>query len=170
MNSLEFPIQVVMRSKKLDVDNYIEKLKKIGEKQQNQLLQRQTFDYIDYIQRLIEYADIMEKNFYVVVPINPLRAEKKNFISAFWERMHPQDTVSNILRRHREFEEFKKKLHQHINVAQSGLENCGLKTRQLSTAELIELFYQCYNPLTARNQKTNDLEKVRIASDADLGR
>ena len=62
LNSLEFPVQIVVRSKKLDLDNYIAELKTIGDKQTNNLLQRQTYEYIDYIQRLIEYAISWKKN------------------------------------------------------------------------------------------------------------
>ncbi len=170
LNSLEFPVQIVVRSRKLDLDKYLEKLKAIGEKQENQLLKHQTFDYIDYIQRVIEYADIMEKEFYVVIPMDPGRTVKKNFIEKFWERMHPQDSVSEIQRRHNEFENLKKNLLQRLNVVTTGLENCGIKVAPLTSEELIALFYQIYNPLTSRNQKVEDVSATQIASEANLGR
>lgn len=169
LNTLEFPIQIVVRSRKLDLDNYIEKLKGIAEKQTNTLLQKQTYDYADYIRRLIEYADIMEKEFYVAVPMNPARAIKQNFIEQFWEHMHPADSILSITRRHKEFEELKKNLMQRTSVIISGLENCGLKVSQLSTSELIALFYQIYNPITARNEKIEDTSGLNLQSDADLG-
>ncbi|MBI4995021.1 hypothetical protein HZC21_05285 [Candidatus Peregrinibacteria bacterium] len=169
LNTLEFPVQIVVRSRKLDLDNYIEKLKGIVEKQTNKLLQKQTYDYIDYIQRLIEYADIMEKEFFVVVPMNPARAVKQNFIEKFWERMHPADSIASIVRRHREFEDLKKNLVQRTSIITSGLENCGVKVNQLTTSELIALFYQIYNPLTARNEKIEDVSGINLQSDADLG-
>lgn len=168
LNTLEFPVQIVIRSRKLDLDNYIEKLKQIAEKQTNQLLQKQTYDYVDYIQRLIEYADIMEKQFYVVVPADPPRAIKQNFIEKFWLAMHPADSVASIIRRHQEFENLKKTLNQRMTVVGSELENCGLKTRQLNTSELIALFYQIYNPLTARNEKVENASQTNISSDAAL--
>lgn len=170
LNTLEFPIQIVIRSKKLDLDHYLDNLKKLGEKQTNTLLQRQTFDYIDYIRRLIEYADIMEKEFYVVVPMDPTRTEGKNFVAKFWERMHPADSVSGILQRHAEFDKLKKTLQQRVNVITSGIENCGIKVESLTTEEIISLFYQQYNPLTARNQKIEDASQFQVASDASLGR
>lgn len=170
LNSLEFPVQIVIRSRKLDLDKYLENLKAVGEKQTNQLLKKQTFDYIDYIQRIIEYADIMEKEFYVVIPMDPARSVKKNFIEKFWERMHPADSVSDILRRHNEFEQLKKGLVQRVNVATTGLENCGIKVSQLTTQEIISLFYQIYNPLTSRNQKVENTAELKLANDASLGR
>lgn len=169
LNTLEFPIQIVVRSRKLDLDNYIEKLKGIAEKQTNTLLQKQTYDYADYIRRLIEYADIMEKEFYVAVPMNPARAVKQNFIEQCWEHMHPADSILSITHRHKEFEELKKSLMQRVSAITSGLENCGLKVSQLNTSELIALFYQIYNPITARNEKIEETSGLNLQSDADLG-
>lgn len=169
LNTLEFPIQIVIRSRKLDLDTYIDKLRGVAEKQQNQLLQKQTFDYIDYIQRLIEYADIMEKEFYVIIPSDPPRAVKQNFIESFWVRMHPADSITSIMRRHQEFDGLKKNLNQRVAVTLTGLENCGLKVEELQTSELIALFYQIYNPLTARNEKVEAPSAVNLNTDADLG-
>lgn len=169
LNTLDFPIQIVVRSRKLDLDLYIDKLKGIAEKQTNTLLQRQTHEYIDYIQRLIEYADIMEKEFYVVIPMDPPRAQGQNFIEKFWQRMHPADSIAAIVRRHQEFDQLKKNLNQRVTTASTGLENCGLKIETLQTADLIALFYQIYNPLTSRNEKVEDLGKLTLQSDADLG-
>ena len=76
LNTLEFPIQILVRSKKLDIDDYLEKLRNKAEKQTNPLLQSQTYEYVEYIHGLIEYADIMTKEFYVVVPYDPFRAQK----------------------------------------------------------------------------------------------
>lgn len=169
LNALEFPIQIVIRSRKLDLDEYIEKLRKLAEKQQNALLQRQTYEYVDYIRRLIEFADIMEKEFYVVVPMDPARAVKQNFIEKFWSRMHPADSIASVVRRHQEFEQLKKNLNQRTTQIVSGIEQCGLKTEVVGTADLIALFYQIYNPLTARNEKIEDTSKLNLQTDAALG-
>jgi hypothetical protein len=168
LNSLEFPIQVVMRSKKLDIDNYIDSLNNLAEKQTNNLLQRQTYEYMDYIQRLIEYADIMEKEFLVVIPYNPLRAVKPNIIQRFFQNLSPKDSFSDLQRRHKEFMQLKKGLNQRVNTVISGLENCGLKVDQLRTHDLIELFYEIYNPLTSRTQKVEKLEEMKIKTDKDI--
>lgn len=168
LNSLEFPIQVVMRSKKLDIDNYIDNLNDLAEKQTNTLLQRQTYEYMDYIQRLIEYADIMEKEFLVVIPYNPLRAVKPNIIQRFFQNLSPKDSFSDLQRRHKEFMQLKKGLNQRVNTVISGLENCGLKVDQLRTHALIELFYEIYNPLTSRTQKVEKLEEMKIKTDKDI--
>lgn len=165
LNTLEFPIQIVIRSKKLDLENYIEKLKKIGVKQQNPLLQKQTFEYIEYISRLVEYADIMEKQFYVVIPHDPLGQEKKGFLASFLENIFPQDSVTKINARKRQFDELKKRLTQRVNVVKAGLEACGLRVQELGTQELIELFYETYNPLTSRSQKFEPGQELALEQD-----
>ncbi len=169
LNTLEFPVQIVIRSRKLDLDHYVDKLRAIAEKQQNSLLQKQTYEYIDYIQRLIEYADIMEKEFYCVIPMDPSRQVGKTFIQTFWDHMHPADTIASITQRHQEFENLKKTLNQRTTTVTAGLEGCGLKATPLTTSELIAMYYQIYNPLTSRNQKIEDSSKLNLASEADMG-
>lgn len=168
LNSIEFPVQIIIKSKKLDIDNYIDQLNELGEKQTNTLLQRQTYEYIDYIQRLVEYADIMQKEFYVVVPFDPFRSTKPNFLQRFFQDMSPKDSFSELKRRHNEFIQLKKSLNQRINVVKSGLENTGLTVKQLTTPELIELFYETYNPLSSRNQKIEEIEEIKVQQDTDL--
>lgn len=165
LNTLEHPIQIVIRSKKLDLEQYIEKLKKIGVKQSNPLLQKQTFEYIEYITRLVEYADIMEKQFYVIVPHDPFGQERKGFLASFLENIFPQDTVTKVNTRHRQFEEIKKRLAGRVNVVKAGLESCGLKVEELNTQELIELFYETYNPLTSRSQKFDPEQELALEQD-----
>ena len=168
LNTLEFPIQIVVRSKKLDLDDYIDKLKGIAEKQTNPLLKDQTVDYVDYIQRLIEYADIMQKDFYVIVPFDPPRAKKVSFIQKFIEHMSPKDSLAQLRQRHQEFETLRKGMSQRMNIVKSGLENCGLKVDQLTTEELITLFYECYNPRTSRIQKFKKSDDLDVVRDPDL--
>ena len=156
LNTIDFPIQILIRSRKLDIDGYLDSLNEKREKQTNMLLQRQTLEYIEYIKKLVEYADIMEKNFYVVVPIDPFRTQGLTIFQKFWQYIHPQDTSVNIRQRHREFDDLKKKLTQRVNLAKTGLENCNLRAVQLSTQQLVELFYQVFNPITSRSEKLDD--------------
>lgn len=163
LNSLEFPIQIVVRSRKLDVDAYIETLKAKVPEQKNPLLQKQTTEYIDFVSRLVEYADIMEKDFLVVVPFDPLRAQsgglmEKFFKIKFLDLFRGKDSYGSVKQRREEFENLKKGLSQRINTIQTGLENLGLKVHQLTTQELIELLYNTYNPVTSRNEKVQDVQ------------
>jgi hypothetical protein len=164
LNSLNFPIQIVVRSKKLDISNYLGKLKIAGKKQTNDLLKNQIAEYSEYIRRLVEFADIMEKSFYVVISYDPSRAKSVNSFQNFWNFVHPNDTAANFAQRKNEFKDLIKKLEQNVDQVIGGLENCGLKTRKLPTEELIQLFYGIYNPLTARNEKVENLAEVDFAS------
>jgi hypothetical protein len=165
LNTLDFPVQIVVRSKKLDLDNYLADLAVKGEKQKNPLLQTQTAEYVNYIKRLLEYANIMEKEFYVVVPYDPLRARKSTFIQRVLKRLKTKDTVGDIQKRHKEFDQLKKALAQRMNVVQSGLENCGLKVEQLSTDALIRVYYQSYNPITSRGEKVDEVKDIQLEED-----
>lgn len=167
LNSLEFPVQIVVRSKKLDLDNYIEKMKKMGVKQSNPLLQQQTFEYIEYISRLIEYANIMQKEFYVIIPQDPFTEEKRGFFKSFLENIFPQDNAAKIKKRHSQFTELKKKLSERVNTVRAGLESCGLRVKELDTQELIEVFYETYNPMTARSQKFEPEAELAIEIDEE---
>lgn len=167
LNTLEFPIQIIIRSKKLDIDDYLESLRDVGEKQANPLLQRQTFEYIEYISKLVEYADIMEKEFYVVVPQDPFRAQKLNIFQKFFQNMNPKDNFSELKRRRQEFTELKKKLASRVNTVKVGLENCGLQVEELETRQLVELFYESYNPNAARYQKLKNIDEAKITSDEE---
>ena len=162
LNTIDFPIQILIRSRKLDIDGYLDSLNEKREKQTNMLLQRQTLEYIEYIKKLVEYADIMEKNFYVIVPIDPFRTQGLTIFQKFWQYIHPQDTSVNIRQRHREFDDLKKKLTQRVNLAKTGLENCNLRAVQLSTQQLVELFYQVFNPITSRSEKLDDVKKYDL--------
>jgi hypothetical protein len=167
LNTLEFPVQVIIRSKKLDIDNYIENLKEIAENQIQPLLQKQTEEYTEYISKLIEYADIMEKKFYIVVPADIDAGPKLGFFAKFWEHMHPQDTLSKLLSRQRDFQTRRKVLTQRVNVVKQGLENCNLRVAELNTQELISLMYQVYNPITSRDQKIDEIDKTQVQKDQD---
>jgi len=162
LNSLDFPIQIVVRSKKLDISGYLGKLKVIGKNQTNELLKNQVAEYSEYIRRLVEFADIMEKSFYVVIPYDPPRAKSINSLQNFWNFIHPGDSNSAFEQRKKEFADLNKKLEQNLDQVAGGLENCGLRARRLGTADLIQLFYGIYNPLTARNEKVGDLSEVDL--------
>lgn len=165
LNTLDFPVQILIKSRKLDIDDYLDKLREKGEKQQNALLKEHTFEYIEYIAKLVEYADVMEKEFYVIVPYDPFRAQKPNILQKFFASMNPKDSYSELKKRHKEFSELKKKLTQRISSVKVGLQNCGLQVEQLNTQKLIELFYKAYNPTIARYQKIKDLNKINIETD-----
>jgi len=162
LNTLDFPVQILIRSRKLDIDMYIDHLNVIAKKQTSPLMRKQTVEYMEYIKKLVEYADIMEKNFYVVIPHDPMRANDLNMIQKFSRTITPDDSLTNIRIRHREFDKLRKKLTQRVNIARAGLEGCGLRVVELGTNEIVELFYQIYNPGTSRNQKLQNVSRQDV--------
>ena len=163
LNSLNFPCQILLRSRKLDIDQYLEDLMNRQKDIDNQLLREQTLDYIEYVRKLVEYSDIMEKRFFVVVPFDPPRAQKTGVFQSFMAYISPEDTVMNIMTRKREFKQLKKELDSRVATAKTALENCGLNVTPLTTEKIIELFYQAYNPDRARTQKFSSLEEMSVS-------
>ena len=162
LNSIDFPIQICVKSRKLDIDKYIDNVKEQAAKHESALLKDQTLEYADYIQKLVEYADIMEKNFYVVVPYDPYRSQNLGMFAKFMQSISSQDSVDAIKRRHHEFEELNKHLSERVNIVKAGLESCNLRVTQLTTPQLIEMFYQIYNPETSHNEKVEDISKIDL--------
>lgn len=167
INSLEFPIQIVVRSRKMDIDKYVEGLQAKQKLQTNPLLQKQTNEYIDFIGKLVEYADIMEKDFLVVIPFDPPRAQSGGIFDTlfkvkFMDLFRGKDMYGQIKSQRDEFENLKKGLAQRVNTIQAGLENLGLKVHQLTTQELVGLFYTTYNPTVGRNEKLKDTKEYKM--------
>lgn len=162
LNTLEFPIQICIRSQKLNIDDYILRMREKAKLQKNELLKRQTVEYADYIQKLIEYADIMEKSFFIIVPYNPLRANKKNMFSTFLERLKVNDSIMDIKRRRQEFEDLKKGVNQRLNLIKAGLQNCGITVEQLKTMDIIKTFYEIYNPVSSRYQSITKMDELNL--------
>ena len=152
MNTLTFPLQIVIRSTKTNIDDYLGTIRTLGENQQNPLLQHQTLAYADFMQRLVEVAEIMQKRFLIVVPMDH-GMRKKTLIEQFFDWLNPDDTASKATVRRRDFNSGIKLLNERVDLISSGLTNIGLRLKRLPTRELIELYYQIYNPKTAQTQK-----------------
>lgn len=168
LNTLDEPIQIVVRSKKLDIDNYLDDLRERGRKQTNALLQKQTIEYVEYVQKLVEYADIMSKELYVIIPQDPFRAKNQNFLEKFFGFLNAKDSYAQIKQRRDEFDELKKKLAQRVNSVRVGLENCGLSVEELTTKDLIKLFYEINNPMASRYQKGDKWDQSDLIKEEQI--
>ncbi|ATU05637.1 hypothetical protein BKN14_04335 [Candidatus Gracilibacteria bacterium HOT-871] len=152
LNSIDFPIQIMVRSKKLDIDSYLNNLNSRALKQENQLLQNQTYEYIAYLKKLIEVAQIMKKEFYIVVPfdLEENKSVKDNgyfgFITEFWKSINQNQELGNIRSQLRNFTNNKKEVLKRVNVVQTGLENIGIKAEPISKEELVIFLADYYNP------------------------
>ncbi len=152
INTLSFPLQIVIRSTKVNIDPYIEQIREKANTQENELLQMQTESYALFIEKIVEVADIMQKRFLVIVTLDDAE-EKKSPLSKFFSWIGVDDSASKINYRRKYFSEKSTKLKDRVNLVEAGLHNIGLLTRRIPTSELIELYYEIYNPKTSQEQK-----------------
>lgn len=159
LNSLYFPIQILVRSRKVDIRPYIEKLDKIRSEHDNMLLSLLMEDYIEFMGNIAMQTNIMDKQFFIVVPFIPegLEAQKaieasKNFMNnlmgAFKKEQEQKVTINEA-----DLEAAKTELRNRVQAVLAGLLSTGVQGLPLDTQELIELFYDTYNPDTATRQQ-----------------
>jgi len=141
LNSLTFPIQILMQSRRMDINSYLDKLRIVVQTQTNELLRLQTMEYIEYIGKLIEYASIMNKTFYIIVPlyVSPV---KESVFSKLGSLFNPSAKVKTQTE---SFEKSKEELRTRTKQVLAGLGGMGLRTIILNTEELVELMYNSYN-------------------------
>lgn len=164
LNSLHFPIQIVVKSQKIDLDGYIEKLGRLRQDQDNELLGLLMDDYIANIRALVEEVNIMDKQFYIVVPYFPAAMTKVkggNIFSSVGAafKSTPVTTVGEA-----DFQAFKEELSQRVQLVSGGLNQIGVRSIPLNTQELIDLYYASYNPDQAQNQKLIDSGQLQTAA------
>lgn len=159
LNSLNFTVQIVVQSRKLDIDDYLNRLRSIQKKQTNELLSVQTQEYIQYVKELVDLAEIMSKRFYVVVPYDPGAAKGQNFFSKVKAVFSP---TSVIILKQKKFDDFRAELQKRMDFVMDGLSSVGLKAIQLDTQGLIEMYYQTYNPKLIKTEKLADVQELRL--------
>jgi len=152
LNALDFPVQIIVRSTKLDIDWYLQKLKNQAVSQKNELLQNQTYEYIDYLKKLVEVAQIMKKDFYIVVPFD--KEEDQSVKSTgifwifknFWRAINNGDDITKIRQQIKDFTSMKKWLSGRANTVKTSLESIGIRATELEKSELVNLLSEYYNP------------------------
>lgn len=143
LNSLDFSCQIFIESRMLDIRPYIATLEVAYKSQMDDLMRIQIREYIEFIKSFTEAANIMTKNFFVVVPYNPSSLPALTGGGAGKLFGKKGSTVADA---NRTFEEKVSQLEQRIAIVQQGLVRCGVRTVQLGTEEAIELFYKLFNP------------------------
>lgn len=162
LNSLTFPVQILVRSQRVDIGPYIEKLINTRRSQDNMLLGVLMDDYIGFMNALAEDANIMEKSFYIVVPYFPqgdaanLVAQGKGFFGKLMAR--PQNNITKIDAA--AYQKAKDEIKNRVDTVMAGMFQIGVQSVQLDTKALGELYYNFYNPDTAVNQPLANFEDV----------
>lgn len=160
LNSLTFPVQILIHSRRLDLDYYIEKLSKRADTQDVELIKLQILEYAEFIKRLISVTNIMDKRFFVVVPFYPAAIDQASKGLAKLFSTGPQAPKVDPKKAEEEFQKNKVQLMQRVEAIASGLGGVGLRAATLSSEELVELFYSVYNPSTATKQRLMNVDEL----------
>ena len=170
LNSLYFPIQIFIRSQKVDLRPYIERLDKIRTEHENMLLAYLMDDYIAFMSDLATQTNVMDKKFYIVIPLFPTvelgkvvgKAANagKGFLSNVFGAKEQAIVINEA-----DLERAKTELRNRVQSVLSGLQQSSIQALPLDTQELIELYYDAYNPDTATRQQLknfNDLSAPMV--------
>jgi hypothetical protein len=140
LNSLDFSIQIVTQSRKLNIAPYLRNLEAREQEIEEPLLKLQTREYINFIDKFSKEVDIMKRNFFVVIPFspNPMKQNSGVFGSLFGKK---EDVVESK----EAFSESISQLQQRVALVSSGLNRVGVRSKLLEDKEAIELFYSAFN-------------------------
>jgi len=149
INSLPFPIQILVQSRQLDLTSYLHNLDLLRQTQESPLFATQITEYIDFIRRLIQVANIMDKKFFVTLSWQSATLKPEGVAA----KLRGKRQIKQIPITEEQFNIGKEDLVQRGSVIASGLSGMGIRAVQLSTKELIDLLYQSYNFETAAHEK-----------------
>lgn len=154
LNSLSFPIQVIVRSKKMDITAYIENVKKIEVEQTDSKIKEQTRKYIRFVQELVTKNEALDKNFFVIIPYNTVAVIPGGSpfswafdLLGFNTKKKGHIDISYVLKI------AKVQLEPKTEHLIKEFTRMNIKAKQMTTEELVELFYDIYNSESARLQK-----------------
>jgi hypothetical protein len=161
LNSLNHPIQILIRSQRVDIGPYIDRLVEIRRKQDNMLLNVLMDDYINFIDVLSQEANIMDKSFFIAIPYYPLgdlsnlKDQAKGFFGKLLAKPNAITKIDTAT-----YEKAKTEIKNRVDSVTSGLFQLGVQSVQLNTKELGELYYNVYNPDTAVREPLGNFDDV----------
>ncbi len=163
LNSLYFPVQIYVHSQKIDMRPYLERLSGLKESQDNMLLSMLMEDYIYFIEDLVSRSNIMDKSFYVIVPYDPplnvnrVKQGGKKFFGGVFGSSNQTVTINSD-----DLDKAKDELGNRVQATMNGLTQMSVQSVPLDTQELIELFYDAYNPDTATRQSLAPIKDLEV--------
>lgn len=159
LNALDFPVQILMQSRKVDITSYVQKLKGIMERQTNELLRVQTGEYIEFINRLVENSNVMNKTFYCIVPYS---ISILPTTGGFFSKLFGDGETAQLSKKLENFKKNKYELDRRVITAESTLGSIGLRSMRLNTQDLIELMYNSYNFESGPTIDPGKMEEIKI--------
>jgi len=140
LNSLDFPLQILIQSRRLNITSYLDKLKDLENRQSNDLLRTQVIEYRNFINEIVAGGSIMNKSFYIIIPFQPMLLptfgpdkDKKNAKTKTAELAQEQ------------FNQGRTQLLQRMEFVALGLRRCGLQSVPLNSLELAEFFWSTHH-------------------------
>lgn len=162
LNSLTHPVQILIRSQRVDIGPYMDRLTQMRQAQDNMLLGMLMEDYISFINQLSQEANIMNKSFFIVIPFYT-NGDGMNLVEqgkGFFSKLLPKQKNSITKIDAATFQKAKDELKNRVDSITSGLYQLGVQSVQLNTKELGELYYNTYNPDTAVREPLGNFEDV----------
>jgi hypothetical protein len=166
LNSLYFPVQIFIRSQKVDMRPYLEKIDKIRKEQDNMLLGLLMEDYIAFLADIAQQTNIMDKKFYLVIKFPDVEQDVRKalkqsagFFTGLAEMLSP-GKAAHVVINETTLEKAKTELKNRVQAVMQGLAQCGINSIPLDTEELIELYYDAYNPDTATRQEIKNFNDL----------
>lgn len=146
LNSIEFPIEISVQSRRYDIKPYLLTLERRIEQQPEELLRLQTREYIEFIRWFTDSVNIMSKKFYVVVPYTGGVLQQQNKGGLLSGLFGSKKKGDNFRAQSEKFEEQRSQLEQRVAIVKSGLSRFGVRSEQLNTEQTIEVYYNMFNP------------------------
>ncbi len=160
LNSLDFPLQILMQSRTLDIADYVSRLKITTTRLTNELLKMQANYYIDFISQLVTDANVMSKSFYIIIPLSQnVTPQASGFFSKLFGGGGVAKQTNQRLENLRHYGE---QLQQRVDSIVSNLSGMGLKVVRLDTGALIELYYNSYNYESAPALDSASLKDIKV--------
>jgi len=158
LNSLDFTVQFFIESRKLDIRPYLALLEERLALEMDDLMKLQIREYITFIKDFTERANIMSKNFFIIVPYDPALMGQGKGASGALGSLLGVSTGDNAPMSDELFEQYRSQLEQRVGLVEQGIVRTGVRVVPLGTEEVIELFYKLFNP--------GELEKPQAVASA----
>lgn len=141
LNTLDFSIQIVVNSRRMDLRPYLALLEEKAPEQKSEMMRIQLHEYIEFVRSFTDQANIMTKSFYIVVPYAPpvSAASAVSFLRR-------ESAAAKSASAETSFEEDRAQLEQRMTLVAGGLSGTGVRAAPLGTEEIIELLYRSFNP------------------------
>ena len=159
LNSLDFPVQIVISSRRLNIEPYLALLSAREKEQENDLLRFQISEYRGYVKNLTEGSNIMSKYLYAIVPFSAVEDERSGLKEKMFGLFKSKEAVE---KRPEHFQTYRSQLLQRVGHVSAALAATGVHVTMLETEEVIELLYNSYNPSVFSSAILKNIDQVEL--------